>query len=243
VKKLLWSLLLVLLGVLGALWWAFDSRDTLLASAIRRYGPEITGVPVTLQGVHISPLDGVATLTHLELGNPPGFRTPRTLVVEKMLIKLDLATLGSEVVHIREISVVQPQLTYEHASKGSNLDVIQRHVQAYVASHAGAGAQGEGASRPTRVILDQLDVQGARADVSAEMLQGKTISVPLPGLHLRDIGKQAGGVTPAEAANQIVAAIRKDVARAVLPLQLDGMAQSIQKGAASVVDAVKGFFK
>jgi uncharacterized protein involved in outer membrane biogenesis len=244
VKKYLGALVvLVLLGLLGASWWAFDSRDDLLATAIRRYGPQITGVPVTLKGVHISPWDGVVTLTHLEVGSPAGFMMPHTLVVEKMHMRLDLASLGSEVVHIQEISVVQPQLSYEHASRGSNLDVIQRNIQAYVALHAGPASAPQGAPRPTRLILEQLSVQGARAQVSAAFLQGKTVSLSLPALHMQNIGKQAGGVTPAEAANEVVAAIRQDVGRAVMPLRLDSVSQSIKKQAASVMGAVKGFFK
>jgi hypothetical protein len=69
------------------------------------------------------------------------------------------------------------------------------------------------------------------------------VRVALPSIHLRDIGKRAGGVTPAEAASQIVGALREETTRAVMPLHLGGVVDTVRKGAASVVDRVKGFFK
>jgi hypothetical protein len=162
--------------------------------------------------------------------------------LDQIHLRLDLASLSQEVVRIHEISIRQPRVSYEHAPGGSNLDVIQRHVEAYVAAHSGAGAQAQ-SSKPTRLIIERFTLQGASADVSAEVLNGKVVTVQLPAIRLTDIGKKAGGVTPAEAASQIVGALRQETTRAVLPLHLGGVTDSIRKGAASIVDSVKGFFK
>jgi hypothetical protein len=127
--------------------------------------------------------------------------------------------------------------------------VIQRNVEAYIAAHSASG-QGAGkeavkgaGSTQTKVIIDQFSMLGARADVSADVLQGQSVTVSLADVHVNDIGKASGGVTPAAATSQIVAGVRQSVMRAVTPLHLDGVVGSIKKGAASVVDAVKGFFK
>jgi hypothetical protein len=239
-RRLLWAVLLLVLAASGGAWWVYQSRDELLASAIRTYGPQITGVPVKLKGVHVQPDEGLATLSGLELGNPPGFKTPHSLKLDQVQLRLDLASLRSDVVQIQEIRVSQPRVAYEYAATGSNLDVIQRHLEAYVAQHAGAPAT---STKPTRLIIERFSLVGASADVSAEALHGRAVRVALPSIHLRDIGKRAGGVTPAEAASQIVGALREETTRAVMPLHLGGVVDTVRKGAASVVDRVKGFFK
>ncbi|MEY3446401.1 MAG: hypothetical protein RIR45_1156, partial [Pseudomonadota bacterium] len=79
--------------------------------------------------------------------------------------------------------------------------------------------------------------------VSAEVLQGKAMTVPLPDLHLVNIGKKSGGVSPAEAAHQVVAAISKNATKAVAPLNLGGAVDAVKSGLSSATEAVKGFFK
>lgn len=244
-KRLVWALLLLLLALGAGSWWVYQSRDELLARAIRSYGPEITGVTVTLAQLQLSPLDGVATLHGLQIGNPVGFKMPHALAVGELSIHLDPSTLRQAVVHIREIRIDQPDVAYEHVAGGSNLDVIQRHVEAYVATHdAGPKASGTAAAgeRKTRVVIDQFNLHRAQARVSAELLPGGPVTVVLPDIHLRDIGKASGGITPAEATAQIVAAIRQETTRAVLPLHLDGVVGGIKKGASALVDKVRGFF-
>ena len=57
--------LLPLIVIAGSLWWVSTSLETQIASAIRRYGPDITGVSITLSGVTIAPVDGTVTLRML----------------------------------------------------------------------------------------------------------------------------------------------------------------------------------
>ncbi len=245
-KKILWGfLLLLLLAIAGGAWWVYQTKDALIADAIRSYGPQITGVSVKLGGVKLEPTEGTFVISQLELGNPKGFKTPHALTVQQLQIKLDVGSLAKDVIHIQKVTIAQPQVSYEHAAGGSNLDVIQRNVEAYIAAH-GAGGQGAGNDAGTtqkKVIIDQFTMLGAKADVSAEVLQGQGVAVSLPDVQINDIGKKSGGVSPAVATSQIVAGVRQAVMHAVTPLNLDGVVGSIKKGAASVVDAVKGFFK
>jgi hypothetical protein len=243
-KILAWAFALLLMALGGGSWWLYQSRDDLLASAIRSYGPDITGVSVKLAQVHLLPLDGAAQLQGFQLGNPPGFKTPHALVVEQLRIRLEPSSLRQDVVHIHEITIQQPEVGYEHVAGDSNLEAIERHVADYVAAHSPAGSAGTASTQgpKTRVVIDQFNMLGARARVSADLLQGKTVTVVLPDIHLHDLGKRNGGLTPAEATAQIVAAIRQETMRAVLPLHLDGMVGGIKKGASALVDKVKGFF-
>ena len=50
-KILLGLVVLVLLAAGGGAWWLYSERDSLIADAIRTYGPQILGVPVDMISV------------------------------------------------------------------------------------------------------------------------------------------------------------------------------------------------
>src|SRR5690242_3018273 len=104
---------LLVLGVGGALWWLYASRDALIKRAIERFGPELTGVSVKVGSVKLEPLDGRGAIRGLSVGNPSGYKTPHALSLGEMRLAVDPASLTSDVVHIREISLEAPSITYE----------------------------------------------------------------------------------------------------------------------------------
>ena len=236
-NKLVWSLLLVLLALAGGAVWLYQSRDALLELAIRRYLPEIMGVPVQVESVRLSPFEGRARVTGLVVGNPQGFQTPYALRVAEVELRLDGATLATDLVRVHAVLVRQPQLNYEYAAGGSNLDVIQRQVERYLGAHSGTR------SSPRKLVIDSFVLQGARAEVHAAALQGRALSLPVPDVLLRDIGAKAGGVAPAEAASQVLAAMRVSAAQAVQPAAWGGVSKQLEQTAGAVSDRLKGLFK
>lgn len=242
--KALWSALVVVVMVLGGgAWWLYTSLDRVVASAIKTYGPDITGVPVKLAGVKILPADGTATLRGLELGNPKGFKTARALSVGQISMTLDLASLTKEVVVLHEISVERPDVTYEYAAGRSNLEAIQQHVEAYIAETTGTQGKPKSKGPEKKIIIEHLYIKGARAHVSADKLQGKTLTVPLSDMHMVDIGKKTHGATPAEAAKQVVGALTQNATRAVAPFHLGGAVDGVKRGIVATTNAITGLFK
>lgn len=242
-RKLLWigGVLLLLIG--GGAWWLFSSLDRIVASAIRSYAPEITQVDVTLDSAKVLPAEGQAALYGLTLGNPKGFATSRALSVGQIRMSLDVATITQDVVRIKELTIERPEITYELASGASNLDVLQRNVEAYVASKTGTGPQTPGGRPEKKVVIDHLYIQGGIAQVSAPLLKGKVVTVPVPDLHLKDIGKKGGGATAGEAARQVFTALTQSMRKNVSSLKLGSLVEGVKGGAAAVGESVKGWFR
>ena len=242
--KTLGTLLLVFVLVLaGGAWWLYTSLDAVVASAVRSYGPEITGVAVKVAGGKIQPTDGTASVRELYLGNPAGFKTERALAVGNIRMVLEVASLTKDLIVVHEMTVEQPEVTYEYASEGSNLEVIQRNVEQYITKHSTPQDQGKDAGSKKKVIIENVYIRGAQAKVSANVLQGKTMTLSMADMHLKDIGKASNGVTPAEATRQVVAAITNNAKKSVAPLKLGGAVDSVKKGFSATTDAVKGLFK
>ncbi len=237
-KMVLWLALIVLLALGGAGWWLYHSLDRVVASAIRSYGPAITGVPFTLDAVHIDASAGTAEIRGLVLGNPAGFQTPQAVKLGLIRVKLDVASLTGDVIRVQEVLLDAPVVTYEYASGTNNLEQIQRNVSSYLASHGGsAGAKD---SPGKKLIIDQLIIRGAKAEVSAAALQGKSMAVPLADVQLKDIGKKQGGATPAQVAEQVVGALSYGATRAAAGVS--GAVDSIKSGAAAAGNAIKNLF-
>jgi hypothetical protein len=247
-KKILLGLVAAMvLAAGGGAWWVYSERDTLIADAIRTYGPEMLGVSVKLGGVKTDLANETATLQNLVIGNPAGFKTPHAVSLGAVSLKLDVASLTKDVILIREISVVKPDITYEHKSGGSNLDVIQRNAEKFVADKTAAlgMAKDDKAKDKTpakKLIIEHVYVRDAKANVSAEILQGKAMSVPIADLHLTDIGKKTNGATGGEAVRQIVSGITASVTRATGSI-LGGAVEGVKKGVEAVGGTIKGLFK
>lgn len=233
-------LLVIVLVIAGGAWWLYRSLDSVVASAIRSVGPEITGVDVGVQAVKILPTEGAATITGLSLGNPSGFKTPKAVGVGEVQLKLDVATVTKDVVRIREVQVIAPQITYEYASGGSNLDVIQRQVEAYLAQHGGSDSPKDKPAK--KFIIDQLRISGAKVDLSTGLLQGKALTMPLADVHLKDIGKKNGGATGAEVAREVMGALTKGATNLASKASIGGAVDSVKESASKAGNAIKELF-
>ena len=244
VKNILLGIaVIVLLGIGMGVWWLYTSLDSVVASEIRKYGPQITGVPVKLSSVKIIPTDGSASLRGLVVGNPKNFSSEHALSVGEISMKLDMGTLTKDVVLIKEISIIKPDVTYDYGPSGSNLEAIKRNVDRYLAENLGGDSEGKDKGSAKKFIIENLYVKNGKAEVSADILKGKTMSVTLADLQLHNIGKKSNGATAGEVTREVLAAIAQSVARETRTVNLAGAAESVKKGAESAGEKIKEILK
>lgn len=142
----------------------------------------------------ITVASGSATISGLSVANPKGFSSQHA-------IELGSITGGGPIV-IKQIDVERPQVAYEVNNGGpSNLATIQKNATTY----AGGTTSSSGSGR--KLIIDDLVIRQGQVGVSATLLKGKSLTAPLPEIHLTNIGKSSGGATPAQVAGQVLAAI------------------------------------
>ncbi len=221
------------LGVL----WAWYSLDFIVKVALEHYGPGVTGVAIRVDEVRISPRDGLGSLRGVEIGNPSGFTSPRAARLGLVHVVIDPATLGDPVTVIREINVVAPAIFYERGNNTTNLDAIQKSIEAYVkrgASAPDAPATMVGGTK-RKFIIERLAIRGARVTMTNPALKGQGITFDLPEIQMRDIGKRQNGVTASEAGSIVIATIIARIAQRVLT-SVDLLRKGGVEGA---VDALK----
>ncbi|WIT12738.1 hypothetical protein PFX98_03750 [Paucibacter sediminis] len=229
--------LLLALGAAG-LFWLRGNLDRLVRDAIVGYGSQMTQAPVRLGAVKLSAGDGLGVLRELSIGNPAGFKTAHALRVEQIAIAVDLASLTREVVLIRQIELIAPDLIYEKAGGRTNFDALQANIAQQLGASGGAPARDGKPGK--RFIVESFALRKARAQVSAGFLQGNTVSIALPDISLRDIGKAQGGLTADELGQVIAQAINRQLRASI---SFDKLLKSTESGLESVGRAVKGLFK
>jgi len=242
-KVLVGAAIALILALGGGVWWLSHSLDSLVASAIRTFGPEITGVSIRLDRVTIEAMDGRASLHGLVVGNPPGFSTDHALSLGEISMTLDLDSLTRDVIVIKQVSIVKPDVTYELGPGGSNLDAIQRNVDRYIAQHRGGSSQRAERNGRKKLVIEDLYIKNATAHVSAAVMQSSEMSVPVPDLHLRDIGKRSGGATAGEVVKQVLGALTHGVTRTVASRGLGGTIDTFKRGTGSAMDTLRGLLR
>jgi hypothetical protein len=233
-KKTLAALAILLIAVVaGALLWLRGNLDGLVQDAIETHGGAMSQAQVSVREVAIRPADGVGAIGGLTVGNPAGFKTAHAIKVERIEVEIDIASVARDVVTIRRIAIVAPDIIYEKGDGPTNFDVIQKNIASYL-------GPGKGDSGGKKLIVEEFTLRGARARASATFLQGEAVAVRLPDIVLRDLGKAKGGITPGELGGEIVKALRTRLAANV---NFNALAKSAGSAVEKAGSAIKGLFR
>ena len=131
-KILLWTIVsilaLVLVLVLTIPLW-LGSTVTAVANKV---APEYTGTPFTLDGVGINPYTGKYRVTKLNLGNPQGYPVPTAFSVSNVYVDVEMSSLFSDTIHIREITINDTYVSYVSNEGTNNFEWIGAHVESKI---------------------------------------------------------------------------------------------------------------
>jgi len=243
IKKIIVVVAVVLiLGLSFVAYKVWDSLDHIIETVIESYGPDVIGATISLDSVKLDLSAGKAELNGLSIGNPKGFKTDYAMQVQQVKMILDIDSLTSNVIVVKEISINKPAITYEMAKGGSNIDVLAKNAQNYVGANSPGNSQSD--DKEPKLIIENFTIDEGQVNVSHSILKGKTLSVGLPDIHLSDIGKSEEGTSPGEVAQEIMQSIKDAAGVAVTSLGLgetfSSGAKAVKKGATSVVESAKG---
>ena len=257
-KKIIIGVAVLFVAVVGGVVYVASNAGDLVKAAIEEHGSRATQVNVTLDAVDIELGEKTAGMRGLTVGNPAGFKTDSAITLGQISVKL-ADEWSPDVIVVEEILVDAPAVTYEIGSGGSNISKIQENVDNFVkalsgpetkkapeekaASSGGAAGEDEG----PKVIINNFYIKNGKVNVSATLFEGKTLTTPLPEIHLTDIGKDDpdGGASPAEIVEKLISAITDKAGGAASGVDLSQLGLSDISGKAAEVgkaatDAVKG---
>ena len=187
-KFLMWTIVgilaLVLVLVLTIPLW-LGSTVTAVANKV---APEYTGTAFSLAEANLNPYTGKYSITKLDLGNPEGYSVPTAFSVSNVTVDVEMASLFTDTIHIREIKIDNPYASYVSKDGTNNFEWIGAHVKEKVGPKEEKEEE-EDKGPGKKVIIDKLTIAGTR--VKLKILP----EMPIPTITLTDIGKEKGGAT------------------------------------------------
>ncbi len=195
--------------VIAIIIFGLSNLGPIIKQAVNSYGPKITKTELHVADVSVSIFSAEANIKKLFLGNPTGFKTPSAMKVGSVLVNVDEKSLSSDTIVVDRIEVITPEITYEKKGKNDNFNTILKNITKTSDVEKRSKQESEKKGAGKKLIIRNFIVKkgNVNLDVSVYGIGDKQISVPLPDIHLKDIGKKKNGASPAEAFKEIFAAL------------------------------------
>ena len=213
------SIVVLLAIALSIAYYSSGKIDAYVKTAIEKYGSESLGTKVSVGEVNISLLQTTATITNLEIANPPGFDDP--IAFKAGLIEITLNSKESKLdsVVIDRILLNSPMVFYIKTKQTDNLSRLQdqatRSTKDSQSSDKPGGSKDKGREQP-RILIKKFDIEKANLSYRDTRIVSTTVNLKLDDIHIVDIDTGKNGAGTQEAVSKIVNAIVPAVKQAVL---------------------------
>ena len=198
--------------------------DSIVKKGLETTGSKITQVSVKVDAVSFLLLNGSARVKGLIVGNPQGFKTPQAIRVVTAGVKVNPRSIFSDKIVVRSVLVEAPEITFEGGLGDNNLSKIMDNMKATAkdAESASTNTTVKAAGEPGRRIeVDDLLITGAKVQVSFAALGGKELTLPLPAIHLTNLGKDSAGITASDLTRRVLDAIITATIKTVANANID----------------------
>jgi len=232
--------ILVVVGIIAIVALYF-SLNSIVVQGVTTFLPQLTQTEVKLEESNISLFSGKGELKGFAIGNPKGFSSNNAITLDRIEVAVDVKSIFSDNILIKEILIDGPKISYEMAGRKNNIKAILNNINSFseeeVKPSESKKTEVETEGTEKKVIIDLLQITNGKLDLAVTALGGKGVSLTLPSITVKDLGREKGGLSLAEAAGEIFNSLNKGVSRAV-----SGSATEIKKKSKKIIDGVKGLF-
>lgn len=235
-KKFLFRGLLVLVGLVIVLVIVlYFTINTIAAREIESAATDALGVETTVGAVRISLFEGRTEILDLDITNPTGY-DGEFLVLGDGVVGLNLGSLLSERVEVKEFTLKDIKLSLIQRADGSNVGAILDNINKGSSDKPSDDAPKDD-SDPQKFIIDRLEVDNVQIAISVQPISDATkpSTVTIKQIVIEDIGRKENGVTMDKVSQIIVQSILKSALEAA-PTQIPSIMLSAMRGGLSNLD-------
>jgi hypothetical protein len=234
--------LLVIAGVVG-----FFSLNTIVKKGVETVGPIVTKTDVKLTSATVSPFSGSGGLHGLVVGNPPGYKTDAAIKVGDIKVNVEARTLLSAVAVVDSIAIDAPEIMFEGSLTENNLKTILDNVKSLSGTDEKSGTT-KPAEGGRKFRVKDLVIRRGKIHVTLNALkQTASASLPLPEIHITNIGNDSDGASTAELVEQVLGQILQsavqEVSTKALTKELKNLGGKTGDQLEKSTERLKGLFK
>ena len=231
------SVFLLILVVIAALLYYFFPLELIVKKVVNKYGSEVTGTEVNLQGFNIDLKKGQASVDEITVANPANYKTKYALQLGNVSVTIDLKSITSDTIVIKEIAVNKPVISYEMMSlTQNNISDILNNINKYTSASPTEPVKQESQDSSKKVIIKKVIVQNG--EINGAMTAAPNVisaAIPLPTLTMNNIGENSKGTSISDSIALIFNKILSSASTTVISSNLANLKDAAQ----SSVDAAK----
>ncbi len=234
----------VLVLLIVALTVVFFSLNAIVKKGVETLGPEMTNVPVRLGSARDFADRRQRGIGGALCGKSGGaVKTASAFQIGDIKLGVKLGSILSDTIVINELNIQGAEITLEGGLTQNNLTKIMDNLDSASAGGKKPAAETPGQKSEKKFIVKELVVNGAKVNLSMSLLGGKSLTLPVPPLNLKDIGVAENGVTSAQLVQAIMKPLLANITQAATQgiTDMGGQLQNLGKGGAKQLDnATKG---
>ena len=231
----------ILIGVAGlavvaaiALYLLVGNLDKILKGAIEGAGTELLGVPVTVTSVDLDLKSGMGQISGISIANPPGYQAVNAFKLDNIRLGLDLSSMRSQPIVIRELNIQSPVVDLEVNEQGSsNMQTLLDNIKQNSAKTDEKAAEEQpsqeetGTKEPVKLSFTKLAITGVT--VNGVVPGQEPTQVVLPDIVKENVGGTEG-LTPAQVGGVIIGDIAAQSLQAVVEKKLSEKMEEAAQG-------------
>lgn len=210
VRNLIISVVVLVLIGLGA---AYFSLNSLIKKGFETVGPKVAKVETRLGSAAVFPFTGSGKLSQIFIGNPEGSKTPHAITLDAINVQVNLPSIKTDTILVSSVKIVAPDIYIEGGlTSKNNLTTIAKNIESTLSSPEPKAAQSPKKSdgdSGKKVVIKDLLITGAKVHWVSVLTLGQEVALPLPDIHLQNIGEKSNGLTPVELSKLILDEIFK----------------------------------
>jgi uncharacterized protein involved in outer membrane biogenesis len=188
----------------------------IVKAGMETVGPKITQTTLTVDSVDVSMLTGSAKVKNLVIGNPEGFKAPNAISIGLAAVSVSPMSVLSDKIVVKSVRIESLEITFEGNPFGANnLTKIQNNVNTAAANFQSPLSTNQppktaAPAKPgAKLEVDDFLITGAKVNI------GTGATLPLPDIHLTDLGKGPEGITAADLTKQVLSEVISATIKAV----------------------------
>jgi len=238
-KITLVTIFLVVIAIGAVLFYVISNLDSIVERAIEKYGSEATQTAVRVDSVKITLKEGAGVINGLTVANPRGFEAKHAFSVAKIGNKINIDSLGKEVIIIDDITIRAPKINYEmNKERETNLDKLKNNLMASAQKLSAKKQQAKEETKEPKLILKR--VRFSEGEIHAKVAPlNKEYNIKLPEILLSNLGGSKGA-TPAQLSKEIIEVLTD---RALAEVKKQGIEAAVDKLKAKAKEGIESKIK